>query len=37
MPEIAALTQYAFEQGLIERKPKVEELFHPSTLDISKV
>ena len=37
MPEIEALTQYASEQGLIDRKPKVEELFHPSTFDISKV
>ncbi len=36
-PDIDALTQYAFEQGLIERKPKVEELFHPSTFDISRV
>src|ERR1700752_5076075 len=27
MPEIEALTQYAFEQGLIETKPGVEELF----------
>jgi 4,5-dihydroxyphthalate decarboxylase len=36
-PEIDALTQYAFEQGLIERKPKIEELFHPSTFDMSKV
>jgi len=37
MPEIEALTQYAFEQGLIGRKPKVDELFHLSTFDISKV
>ncbi len=36
-PEIEALTQYAFEQGLIERKPALEELFHPSTFDMSKV
>jgi 4,5-dihydroxyphthalate decarboxylase len=36
-PEIEALTQYAFEQGLIERKPAIEELFHPSTFDMSKV
>jgi 4,5-dihydroxyphthalate decarboxylase len=36
-PEIDALTQYAFEQGLIERKPPIEELFHPSTFDMSKV
>ena len=37
LPEIEALTRYSFEQGLIERKPKVEELFHPATFDISKV
>ncbi len=36
-PEIDALTQYAFEQGLIERKPMIEELFHASTFDMSKV
>jgi 4,5-dihydroxyphthalate decarboxylase len=37
MPEIEALTQYVHEQGLTDRKVKVEELFHPSTFDISKV
>jgi len=37
MPEIEALTQYIHEQGLADRKVKVEELFHPSTFDISKV
>ena len=37
MPEIAALTQYAHEQGLIDRRVGVEELFHPSMFDISKV
>jgi len=36
-PEIEALTQYIYEQGLADRKVKVEELFHPSTFDISKV
>jgi len=36
-PEIDALTQYAHEQGLIDRKPSIEELFHPATFDISKV
>jgi 4,5-dihydroxyphthalate decarboxylase len=35
--EINALTQYAYEQGLIERKVTVEELFHPSMFEISKV
>jgi 4,5-dihydroxyphthalate decarboxylase len=37
MREITALTQYAYEQGLIERKVSVEELFHPSMFEISKV
>jgi 4,5-dihydroxyphthalate decarboxylase len=36
-PEIDALTQYIHEQGLADRKVKVEELFHPSVFDISKV
>ncbi len=37
LPEIEALTQYIHEQGLADRKVKVEELFHPSTFEISKV
>jgi 4,5-dihydroxyphthalate decarboxylase len=37
MPEIEALTQYAFEQGLIERKPAVEELFARPTFEMAKV
>jgi 4,5-dihydroxyphthalate decarboxylase len=37
MPEIEALTQYIHEQGLADRKVAVEELFHPSTFEISKV
>jgi 4,5-dihydroxyphthalate decarboxylase len=37
MREIMALTQYAYEQGLIDRKLTVEELFHPSMFEISKV
>jgi len=37
MPDIEALTQYAYEQGLVDRKVKVEELFHPSTFEISKI
>jgi 4,5-dihydroxyphthalate decarboxylase len=37
LPEIDALTQYIHEQGLADRKVKVEELFHPSTFEISKV
>jgi len=36
-PEIEALTSYIHEQGLADRKVAVEELFHPSTFDISKV
>ncbi len=35
--EIEALTRYALEQGLVDRKVAVEELFAPSTFDISKV
>jgi 4,5-dihydroxyphthalate decarboxylase len=35
--EITALTQYAHEQGLIDRSVSVEELFHPSMFEISKV
>jgi 4,5-dihydroxyphthalate decarboxylase len=37
MKEITALTQYLHEQGLIDRKVAVEELFHPSMFEISKV
>jgi 4,5-dihydroxyphthalate decarboxylase len=37
MREIEALTQYAHEQGLTDRKVGVEELFARSTFDISKV
>jgi 4,5-dihydroxyphthalate decarboxylase len=37
MREITALTQYAHEQGLIDREVAVEELFHPSMFEISKV
>ena len=35
--EIEALAQYAFEQGLIDRKLKAEELFATATFEISKV
>ncbi len=35
--ELAALTQYAFEQGLTSRKVGIEELFAPSTYEISRV
>jgi 4,5-dihydroxyphthalate decarboxylase len=37
MHEIEALTQYAYEQGLVDRKVKVDELFAPSTFDISRI
>src|SRR5207237_8658372 len=37
LPEIQALTGYAYEQGLIERKVSIEELFARSTFEISKV
>ncbi|MFZ3359877.1 MAG: ABC transporter substrate-binding protein [Xanthobacteraceae bacterium] len=37
LSEIEALTQYVHEQGLADRKVKVEELFHPSTFEIAKV
>jgi len=37
MAEIDALTTYIHEQGLADRKVKVEELFHPSTFEIAKV
>jgi 4,5-dihydroxyphthalate decarboxylase len=37
LPEIEALTQYIHEQGLAERKVGVEELFHRSVFEISKV
>jgi 4,5-dihydroxyphthalate decarboxylase len=35
--EIEALTQYAYEQGLVDRRLKADELFAPSTFEISKV
>jgi hypothetical protein len=37
LPEIEALAQYAFEQGLLDRKVKTDELFYPSTLEISRI
>lgn len=35
--EIEALAQYAFEQGLLDRKVKANELFAPSTLDMTRI
>lgn len=37
LPEIEAVTQYIYEQGLADRKVTVEELFHPSIFEIAKV
>jgi len=37
MAEIEALTQYAYEQGLVDRKLAAAELFHPSTFEMAKV
>jgi 4,5-dihydroxyphthalate decarboxylase len=37
MREIEALTQYAHEQGLTDRRVAVEELFAPSTVEISRI
>jgi 4,5-dihydroxyphthalate decarboxylase len=37
MREIEALTRYSHEQGLIDRKVGVEELFHPSMFETSRV
>jgi 4,5-dihydroxyphthalate decarboxylase len=36
-PEIEALTKYLHEQGLVDRKLAVAELFHPSTFELAKV
>ncbi len=35
--DIEALVQYSHEQGLIDRKVSLEELFAPSTLDLAKI
>ena len=37
MRDIEALTQYAHEQGLVDRKIPIEELFARSTFEMSKV
>ncbi len=37
LKELEALTQYSFEQGLTARKVGFDELFAPSTYDMSKV
>ena len=35
--ELAAVSRYAVEQGIIDRQLAVEDLFAPSTLSLSKV
>ena len=35
--EIEALTRYSHEQGLVQRKLRVEDLFSPSVIDVSKI
>jgi 4,5-dihydroxyphthalate decarboxylase len=35
--EIETLTGYAHEQGLIDRRPGVEELFAPAVFELSRV
>lgn len=35
--EIETLTRYAYEQGLVSRKLRIEELFPPSVIDVSKI
>jgi 4,5-dihydroxyphthalate decarboxylase len=37
MPEIEALTQYAYEQGLVDRKLNAEDLFARATFEMAKV
>jgi 4,5-dihydroxyphthalate decarboxylase len=37
LPEIEALTRYAHEQGLVDRRVAVEELFARSTFEVSKI
>ena len=34
---IEAMTRYSFEQGLAQRKLTSEDLFHPGTLEMSKI
>lgn len=35
--EIEALTRYSFEQGLVQRKLRIEDLFQPSVIEVSKI
>lgn len=35
--EIEALTRYSFEQGLVQRKLRFEDLFPPSVIEVSKI
>lgn len=36
-PALEAMVRYSFEQGLAQRHLRIEELFHPSTIDLAKV
>lgn len=35
--EIEALTRYSYEQGLVQRKLRVEDLFPPSVIEVSRI
>jgi len=35
--EIEALTRYSYEQGLVQRKLRIEDLFTPSVIEVSKI
>lgn len=35
--EIEALTRYSYEQGLVQRKLRIEDLFSPSVIEVSKI
>ncbi len=35
--EIEALTRYSYEQGLVQRKLRVEDLFPASVIEVSKI
>jgi 4,5-dihydroxyphthalate decarboxylase len=34
--ELEAVMRYVYEQGLVKRRLKFEELFHPSTLELQE-
>ena len=35
--EIEALTRYSYEQGLVQRKLQIQDLFPPSVIEVSKI